>query len=52
MKVWRPHYEAQLAKGLSSTAAANILARKVLRVAFAVYKRGQPFNPLLIGHGA
>lgn len=49
---WRPYYEAQLAKGLSSVAAANVLARKMLRVAFAVYKQGQPFDPLLIGRGA
>jgi transposase len=46
--VWRPYYEAQLAKGLSSTAATVVLARKLLRVAFAVYKHRQPFNPLLI----
>jgi transposase len=49
---WRPYYQAQLAKGLSSVAAANVLARKMLRVAFAVYKQGQPFNPLLIGGNA
>lgn len=48
-KLWRLYYEAQLAKGLSSTAATNVLARKMLRVAFAVYKHRQPFNPLLIG---
>ena len=48
-KIWRPYYQAQLAKGLSATAATVILARKMLRVAFAVYKHGQPFNPLLVG---
>ena len=46
---WRPYYEAQLAKGLSKTAATVVLSRKMLRVAFAVYKQRQPFNPLLIG---
>ena len=45
---WRPYYEVQLAKGLSKTAAAVVLARKMLRVAFAVYKHRQSFNPLLI----
>lgn len=50
--VWRPYYRVQLAKGLSTTAATVVLARKMLRVAFAVYKRRQPFNPLLIGGGA
>ena len=31
MKVWRPYYQAQLAKGLSTTAATVILARKMVR---------------------
>lgn len=48
-RLWRPYYQAQLAKGLSTTAAAIVLARKMLRVAFGVYKHRQPFNPLLIG---
>ncbi|MGZ5170328.1 MAG: transposase, partial [Burkholderiales bacterium] len=48
-KLWRPYYEAQLAKGLSATAATVILARKMLRVAFAVYQHRQPFNPALLG---
>jgi transposase len=44
-KLWRPYYEAQRAKGLSTTAATVILARKMVRVAFALYKQNQPFNP-------
>jgi transposase len=44
-KQWRPYYLAQRAKGLSSTAALNILARKMLRVAFALYKQHQAFDP-------
>jgi transposase len=48
-KLWRPYYQAQLSKGLSATAATVILARKMLRVAFAVYKHRQPFNPTLLG---
>jgi transposase len=48
-KVWRPYYQAQLAKGLSDTAATVILARKMVRVAFAVYKQNRPFDPTLIG---
>lgn len=51
-KLWRPYYHAQLAKGLSATAATVILARKMLRVAFGVYKHRQPFDPLLIGGAA
>lgn len=43
-KLWRPYYQAQRAKGLSSTAAIVILARKMVRVAFALYKHDQPFD--------
>ena len=42
---WQPYYAAQLAKDLSSTAATVILARKMVRVAFAVVKQNAPFNP-------
>jgi transposase len=42
---WQPYYAAQLAKGLSSTAATVILARKMVRVAFALVKQNQPFDP-------
>jgi transposase len=44
-KLWSPYYKAQLAKGFSATAATVILARKMVRVAFAIYKHDQPFNP-------
>ena len=44
-KIWRPYYQAQLAKGLSATAATVILGRKMLRVAFALYKERLPFDP-------
>lgn len=51
-KLWQPYYEAQLRKGLSATAATVILARKMVRVAFAVYKTGGLFDPALVrGHG-
>lgn len=51
-KLWRPYYQAQRAKGLSSTAAVVILARKMVRVAFALYKRDQPFNPKYLANTA
>jgi transposase len=44
-KVWQPYYQAQIAKGLSATAATVILGRKMLRVAFALYTKGLPFDP-------
>ena len=52
MKLWRPYYQAQLAKGLSATAAALILARKMLRIAFALYKRNASFDPALVSSHA
>ena len=44
-KLWQPYYQAQLAKGLSATAAALIVGRKMLRVAFALYTKRLPFDP-------
>jgi hypothetical protein len=44
----RPYYQAQRAKGLSSTAAIIILSRKLVRVAFALHKHNQPFDPARI----
>lgn len=43
--IFRPPYEALRARGLSSTAALVVLARKLLRIAFAVWKSGMPFDP-------
>lgn len=43
-KLWRPYYQTQLAKGLSATEATLILARKMLRVAFALYKHDRDFD--------
>lgn len=48
MKIWRPYYERQLAKGLSATAATVILARKMLRIAFTLCKNDRPFDPALL----
>ena len=45
-KLWHPYYQAQRAKGLSSTAAIVIVARKMVRVAFALYKHSQAFDPI------
>lgn len=50
-KLWRPYYLAQRTKGFSTTAATVILARKMLRVAFAVYKNKQPFDPNRLAFG-
>lgn len=43
--LFRPMYEALKGRGLPSTAALVVLARKLLRIAFAVWKSGQGFDP-------
>ena len=47
-KLWRPIYERYRARGLSSTATLNIIARKLVRIAFAIAKTGEPFRPELL----
>jgi transposase len=42
---WRGFYEAQRAKGLPSTAALIVLARKLVRVAFSLFKSQSTFDP-------
>lgn len=42
---WRVYYQAQRAKGLSTTAAFIIVARKLARIAFSIYKSGQAYDP-------
>ena len=41
-----------LEKGFSTTEAIVIIARKLLRIAFAVWTTGQPFDPAKIGKNA
>lgn len=42
---WQPVYQRELAKGLPSTAALIVLARKLVRVAFSLFKSGSFFDP-------
>lgn len=42
---WRPIYQRELAKGLPSTAATVVLARKLVRVAFSLFKSQTTFDP-------
>ncbi|HZD95298.1 MAG TPA: IS110 family transposase [Candidatus Sulfotelmatobacter sp.] len=44
-KALKPLYQALWAKGFATTEAFVILGRKLLRVAFAVWKSGQPWDP-------
>ena len=47
-KVFKPMYEALKARGFAATQAFVIMARKLLRVAFAVWKSGKPFDEAVI----
>lgn len=44
-KVFTPLYQSLKSRGFSGTEALVILARKLLRVAWAVWRTGQPFDP-------
>ncbi len=44
---WKPYYQNQRAKGFSTTEATVILTRKMLRVAWSVYKQNSHFIPKL-----
>lgn len=43
--LWRPYYERSLKRGLATTEALCELARRLLRVAWALDRRGQDFDP-------
>lgn len=51
-KVLRPLYQQLKARGFKTTEALVILARKLLRYAYAVFKSGQPFDPTRLATGA
>jgi transposase len=44
-----PMYRALRDKGFATTEAIVIIARKLLRIAFAVWTTGQPFDPKKVG---
>lgn len=48
-KLFNPIYRSLLARGLSTTEAIVILARKLLRIAFAIWTHGEAFNPDKVG---
>jgi len=48
-KLFNPLYKVLLAKGFSTTEAILIIARKLLRIAFAVWTSGKPFDPDKVG---
>jgi transposase len=44
-KHWRPYSERERTKGLPTTAALVAIARRLVRVAFALFKKQIHFNP-------
>ncbi len=51
-KAWKACYEHERAKGLSRTAALNVLARKMVRVAFSLFKNHKRFDLALASGNA
>ena len=47
-KAWKAHYERELDKGLPRVAALNVLARKMVRTAFGLFKSGSMFDASLV----
>jgi len=47
-KLWQPFYQRYRARGLSTTAALVILARKLARVAFSIVQHNVDFRPELV----
>ena len=48
-KVWAPIYAHYRQLGWPSTAALVIIGRKILRIAFALFKTNSTFNPEMLG---
>ena len=51
-KVYKPFYESLKARGLKSTEAVMILGRRILRIAWAVWRTDKPFDAQLVGKRA
>jgi transposase len=47
-KVYKAYYDGLKARGLSFTEAALILGRRILRIAWAVWRSGEHFDPALL----
>lgn len=51
-KLFKPIYQALLARGIATTEAIMILGRRILRIAWAVWRKDRPFDPQLVGKQA
>ena len=45
---WKPYYQHLCGRGFSKTEAILIVARKILRIAFAIYKNHSTFDPAMV----
>lgn len=43
--LFKPAYQALLARGLRTTEAFVVISRRIARIAFALFRSGQPFDP-------
>jgi hypothetical protein len=50
-QAWRPVFEYYLARGFSSIQTLVIVARRIARVAWSLYKHGGSFNPQRLVQG-
>ena len=50
-RVFKDYYQGLRAKGLASTAALVVLARRLLRIAYGVYRSQTAFDPSRAQHG-
>jgi len=50
--LYKPIYESLKARGLKSTEAIMILGRRILRIAWAIWRTDQPFDAQLVGKRA
>lgn len=46
--VWKPYYERERAKGLPTTAALICIARRLVRIAFALFRKEASFDPKML----
>lgn len=46
--LWKPFYERERQKGLPTTAALNVLARRLLRLAFTLFRTQSDFDPNVV----
>lgn len=48
MPTWKPYYQHLCRRGLSPTEAINIIGRRILRIAFSMFKHQTSFDPTLV----